>query len=154
LAANINSLSDVNNLSGRAYLLQQWYGVAEEAMEDAIYESQALQDFVGIDLSRESVLDATTLLNFRRLLEAGELTKKMFEEINAHLHQQGLLMRAGTIVDATHHRSAQFDQERQRRARRGDAPGQEGQPVAFRDEGAHRRGRRVEHRSRCGRHGS
>jgi IS5 family transposase len=85
----------------RIYLLQQWYGLADEALEDAIYDSQALRDFVGIDLSRESVPDATTLLKFRRLLELGELTKKMFEEINAHLHQQGLLMRAGTIVDAT-----------------------------------------------------
>jgi IS5 family transposase len=85
----------------RMYLLQQWYGLADEALEDCIYDSQALRDFVGIDLSRESVPDATTLLKFRRLLEAGELTKKMFEEINAHLHQQGLLMRAGTIVDAT-----------------------------------------------------
>jgi IS5 family transposase len=85
----------------RMYLLQQWYGLADEALEDAIYDSQALRDFVGIDLSRESVPDATTLLKFRRLLLAGELTKAMFEEINAHLHQQGLLMRAGTIVDAT-----------------------------------------------------
>ena len=85
----------------RMYLLQHWYGLADEALEDAIYDSQALRDFVGIDLSRESVPDATTLLKFRRLLEAGELTKKMFDEINTHLHQQGLLMRAGTIVDAT-----------------------------------------------------
>ncbi len=85
----------------RMYLLQQWYGLADEALEDAIYDSQALRDFVGIDLSRESVPDATTLLKFRRLLLAGDLTKAMFEEINAHLAQQGLLMRAGTIVDAT-----------------------------------------------------
>ena len=85
----------------RMYLLQQWYGLADEALEDATYDCQALRDFVGIDLSRESVLDATTLLKFRRLLLAGDLTKAMFEEINAHLQQQGLLMRAGTIVDAT-----------------------------------------------------
>ncbi len=85
----------------RMYLLQQWYGLADEALEDAIYDSQALRDFVGIDLSRESVPDATTLLKFRRLLLAGDLTKAMFDEINAHLQQQGLLMRAGTIVDAT-----------------------------------------------------
>ena len=85
----------------RMYLLQQWYALADEALEDAIYDSQALRDFVGIDLSRESVPDATTLLKFRRLLLAGDLTKAMFDEINAHLHQQGLLMRAGTIVDAT-----------------------------------------------------
>jgi IS5 family transposase len=82
-------------------VMQQWCDPADEALEDAIYESQALRDFVGIDLSRESAPDATTLLKFRRLLEAGELTRKMFEEINAQLHQQGLLMRAGTTVDAT-----------------------------------------------------
>jgi transposase, IS5 family len=85
----------------RMYLLQQWYGLADEALEDAIYDSQALRDFVGIDLSRESVPDATTLLKFRRLLVSNDLTKALFEEINAHLAQQGLLMRAGTIVDAT-----------------------------------------------------
>lgn len=85
----------------RMYLLQQWYGLADEALEDAIYDSQALRDFVGIDLSRESVPDATTLLKFRRLLLAHDLTRALFEEINAHLKQQGLLMRAGSIVDAT-----------------------------------------------------
>ena len=85
----------------RMYCLQQWYGLADEALEDALYDSQALRDFVGIDLSRESVPDATTLLKFRRLLLANDLTKALFDEINAHLAQQGLLMRAGTIVDAT-----------------------------------------------------
>ena len=85
----------------RMYCLQQWYGLADEALEDALYDSQALRDFVGIDLSRESVPDATTLLKFRRLLLDNNLTKALFEEINAHLAEQGLLMRAGTIVDAT-----------------------------------------------------
>ena len=76
----------------RMYCLQQWYGLADEALEDALYDSQAL---------RESVPDATTLLKFRRLLLANDLTKALFDEINAHLAGQGLLMRAGTIVDAT-----------------------------------------------------
>ena len=49
----------------RMYCLQQWYGLADEALEDALYDRQALRDFVGIDLSRESVPDATTLLKFR-----------------------------------------------------------------------------------------
>ena len=56
---------------------------------------------MGIDLSRESVPDATTLLKFRRLLQDNDLTRALFDEINAHLAEQGLLMRAGTIVDAT-----------------------------------------------------
>ena len=85
----------------RMYCLQQWYGLADEALEDALYDSQALRDFVGIDLSRESVPDATTLLKFRRLLQDNDLTRALFDEINSHLAQQGLLMRAGTIVDAT-----------------------------------------------------
>ena len=85
----------------RMYFLQQWYSLSDEALEDALYDSQALRDFVGIDLSRESVPDATTLLRFRRLLQDNDLTRALFDEINAHLTGQGLLMRAGTIVDAT-----------------------------------------------------
>jgi IS5 family transposase len=85
----------------RMYCLQQWYGLADEALEDALYDSQALRDFVGVDLSRESVPDATTLLKFRRLLNENDLTRALFAEINAHLREQGLLMRVGTIVDAT-----------------------------------------------------
>lgn len=85
----------------RMYCLQQWYGLADEALEDALYDSQALRDFVGVDLSRESVPDATTLLKFRRLLLENDLTKALFDEINEHLAEKGLLMRAGTIVDAT-----------------------------------------------------
>src|SRR5664279_3835784 len=85
----------------RMYCLQQWYGLADEALEDALYDSQALRDFVGIDLSRQSVPDATTLLKFRHLLQDNNLTRALFDEINAHLGQKGLLMRAGTIVDAT-----------------------------------------------------
>jgi IS5 family transposase len=85
----------------RMYCLQQWYGLADEALEDALYDSQALRDFVGVDLSRESVPDATTLLKFRHLLQDNDLTRALFGEINAHLSKKGLLMRAGTIVDAT-----------------------------------------------------
>ena len=85
----------------RMYFVQQWYGLADEALEDAVYDSQALRDFIGIDLSCESVPDATTLLKFRHLLQKHDLTRILFEQINAHLAEQGLLMRAGTIVDAT-----------------------------------------------------
>ncbi|NOG31689.1 IS5 family transposase [Halomonas sp. TBZ9] len=85
----------------RIYFLQQWYALADEALEDAIYDSQAMRDFIGIDLAVESVPDATTLLRFRHLLEKHALTQRIFEEINAHLAEQGLFMREGTIVDAT-----------------------------------------------------
>ena len=85
----------------RMYFLQQWYSMSDEALEDALYDSQAMREFVGIDLAREQVPDATTLLKFRRLLEQHELTKAIFEEVNALLAERGLLMREGTLVDAT-----------------------------------------------------
>lgn len=85
----------------RMYFLQQWYALADEAVEDAIYDSEALRRFMGIDLGRDSVPDATTLMGFRHLLEAHELTKAMLVEINAMLLERGLLMTQGTLVDAT-----------------------------------------------------
>ncbi len=85
----------------RMYCLQQWYGLADEALEDALYDSQALRNFVGIDLSRESVPDATTVLGFRHLLEAHRLTETIFETVNRHLRERGLLLNKGTLTDAT-----------------------------------------------------
>ena len=85
----------------RVYFLQQWYALADEALEDALYDSQALRGFARIDLSAEGVPDATTLLNFRHLLETHNLCKGIFTAINADLTARGLLLRAGTLVDAT-----------------------------------------------------
>jgi len=85
----------------RLYFLQQWYGLADEALEDAVYDSQAMRSFLGINLSTDPVPDATTLLKFRRLLEKNDLCSAVFETINAHLEERGLLMREGTLVDAT-----------------------------------------------------
>jgi IS5 family transposase len=85
----------------RMYVAQQCFGLSDEGVEDALYDSQAIRRFVGIDLAREAAPDATTLLKFRRLLEAHQLTESIFNTINAHLAQKGLLLREGTIVDAT-----------------------------------------------------
>jgi IS5 family transposase len=85
----------------RVYFLQQWYGLADEALEDALYDRQALQGFARIDLAAEGVPDATTLLKFRRLLETHDLCKGLFTAINADLTARGLLLREGTLVDAT-----------------------------------------------------
>ena len=85
----------------RVYFLQQWYGLADEALEDALYDSQAMQGFARIDLAAEGVPDATTLLKFRRLLETQDLCKGLFAAINADLTARGLLLREGTLVDAT-----------------------------------------------------
>jgi IS5 family transposase len=85
----------------RLHFLQQWYGLADEALEDALYDSQALRSFAGIDLSVAAVPDATTVMNFRHWLEEHDLTRVLFDEVGAMLEERGLLMRQGTIVDAT-----------------------------------------------------
>jgi IS5 family transposase len=81
----------------RIYFLQQWYGLADEALEDALYDSQALRGFAGIDLSVATVPDATTVLNFRHWLEEHDLTWALFDEVGVMLEERGLLMRQGTI---------------------------------------------------------
>jgi transposase, IS5 family len=85
----------------RIYFLQQWYALADEALEDALYDSQALRNFAGIELNRDPVPDATTVLHFRHWLERHDLTGVLFDEVGAMLEERGLLMRQGTIVDAT-----------------------------------------------------
>jgi len=85
----------------RIYFLQQWYGLSDEGLEDALYDSIAMRAFAGIDLAVEDVPDATTLLKFRRLLVEHDLTRKLFDEIGISLCERGLLMKEGTLVDAT-----------------------------------------------------
>jgi IS5 family transposase len=85
----------------RLYFLAQWYALADEALEDALYDSQALRNFAAIDLGSEAVPDATTVLNFRHLLEAHDLGRRIFEEVGALLEEKKLLMREGTLIDAT-----------------------------------------------------
>ena len=85
----------------RMYFIQQWYGLADMAVEDAIYGSQALRRFCGIDLAVASVPDSTTLMDFRHLLEKNALAQAMLQEVNALLKERGLLMNQGTFIDAT-----------------------------------------------------
>ena len=85
----------------RIYFLQQWYGLADEALEDTLYDSQSLRGFVGIDLTIESVPDATTLCRFRHWLEKNDLTQQIFKGVRETLEERGLFLKEGTIVDAT-----------------------------------------------------
>ena len=85
----------------RIHFLQQWYALADPAMEEALYDSQAMRGFAGIDLAVDAVPDETTILNFRHWLERHDLSRRLFEEVGAMLEERGLLMRQGTIVDAT-----------------------------------------------------
>lgn len=83
------------------YVAQQRSRLSDEGIEDAIYDSQAIRGFVGIDLTRESVPDATTLLKFRHLLEARDITRQMFDTINGHLAEKGLITGTNTKVSKT-----------------------------------------------------
>ncbi len=85
----------------RLYFLQQWLRLADEALEDAVPDSQAFRGFLNLDLGREAVPDATTLLTFRHLLETAGLTQTIFATSNQLLRERGLLMHKGTWVDAT-----------------------------------------------------
>lgn len=85
----------------RICFLQQWYSLSDEGLEDAVYDSIAMRAFAGIDLAVEDVPDATTLLKFRRLLLEHDLTRKLFDEIGISLSERGLMMKEGTLVDAT-----------------------------------------------------
>jgi transposase, IS5 family len=70
-------------------------------VEDAIYDSQALRHFCGIDLTVTSVPDSATLMDFRHLLEKNALPHAMLHEVNELLNERGLLMSQGTLIDAT-----------------------------------------------------
>src|SRR5215468_1305577 len=85
----------------RIYFLQQWFNLSDPAAEDAIYDSESMRRFARVELGDDVVPDETTILRFRHLLEQHQLTGAMFEAIGGLLDAKGLLLRAGTIVDAT-----------------------------------------------------
>ena len=85
----------------RIYFMQQWYRLSDPGMEDALYDIESMRRFAGIDLEADSVPDETTILNFRHLLEKRKLTEKIFEKTKHYLTDKGLMLREGTIVDAT-----------------------------------------------------
>jgi IS5 family transposase len=85
----------------RMYLLQCWFALSDEGIEDAIYDSYALRSFMRIDFIHGQVPDATTLLKFRHLLEEHDLCKVFFQAIATTLEKCGYMMHGGSIVDAT-----------------------------------------------------
>lgn len=85
----------------RMYLMQNWFNLSDEGIEDAIYDSYAMRTFMHIDFTQQQVPDATTLLKFRHLLEENKIGEKIFADVNQRLDSAGLIMHGGTIVDAT-----------------------------------------------------
>ena len=85
----------------RMYLLQVWFNLSDEGVEDAIYDSYAFRKFMRIDFMNEQAPDATTLLKFRHLIEEKHLGEEFFKAINRVMEATGNIMHGGTIIDAT-----------------------------------------------------
>jgi IS5 family transposase len=85
----------------RLHCLQPWFTLSDPAVEEALYDSRARRQFVGIDLGREPVPDETTICKCRHLLDAHQVGTPLFARIREHLATQGLQVSRGTIVDAT-----------------------------------------------------
>ncbi len=85
----------------RIHFIQHWFNLADLACEEALYDSVSLRRFVGIDLGREPVPDATTMLKFRRLLNDNKLGEALFAKVGQELQARGFKLNTGTIVDAT-----------------------------------------------------
>lgn len=85
----------------RIYFLQQWFNLSDPQAEDAIYDSESMRRFVGVELGDDVVPDETTILRFRHLLEQHQLTEAIFGAVQALLDERRLLLKSGTIMDAT-----------------------------------------------------
>lgn len=85
----------------RVYFMQQWFNLSDPQAEDALYDIEPMRRFAGVELAEDTVPDETTILRFRHLLEAHQLTAAIFAEVRALLEQRHLLLKSGTIVDAT-----------------------------------------------------
>ena len=85
----------------RVHFLQHWYGYSDPAMEDALHDIPVVRRFAGLDAGSSRMPDETTILHFRHMLEAHQLAESLFQEVVSLLTEQGLILREGTIVDAT-----------------------------------------------------
>ncbi len=84
----------------RIHCMQQWYNLSDPAMEDALYEIASMRLFAGLSLDK-AIPDHTTILKFRHLLERQGLARQVFEEVNQWLSEAGVLLKEGSLVDAT-----------------------------------------------------
>lgn len=85
----------------RIYFMQQWFNLSDPGMEDTLYDSESMRRFAGVELVEDAIPDETTILRFRHLLEQQQLTERIFALVRGLLEQKRLLLKSGTIVDAT-----------------------------------------------------
>lgn len=84
----------------RVHLMQNWFGLSDPAMEEALYEITPMRAFARLSATKP-IPDETTILNFRHLLEENDLAPEILRRVNAHLTRKGLMLKRGSIVDAT-----------------------------------------------------
>ena len=84
----------------RVHVVRVTYNFRDPAMEDLLYEADSVRRFAGLRLS-EDIPDESTIPNFRHLLERHRLGQELFEEIKGHLKERGVMLKRGSIVDAT-----------------------------------------------------
>ena len=85
----------------RIHFVQQWFNLSDPAMEEALYDTPMFREFVGLDAGEDNLPDESTILRFRHLLEAHNLSLQILATVNATLAAKGLLLKSGTVVDAT-----------------------------------------------------
>ena len=85
----------------RLHFLQQWFNLSDPGMEEALYDTPMFREFAGLDAGEDHLPDESTILRFRHLLEANDLSVQILATVNATLTAKGLLLRQGTVVDAT-----------------------------------------------------
>jgi len=86
----------------RMVMLQVWFNLSDEGLEDSVYDSYAMRSFLNLDFANGiQVPDATTLCKFRKLLNAHHLQEQIFEQVKELLKENGMEVRGGSIVDAT-----------------------------------------------------
>jgi IS5 family transposase len=85
----------------RIYFMQNWFNLSDPQAEDSLYDIESMRRFAGLELAEDAIPDESTILRFRHLLEKHQLTAQIFAEIRTLLEEKRLLLRSGTIVDAT-----------------------------------------------------
>jgi IS5 family transposase len=85
----------------RLHFMQQWFGLSDPAMEEALHDVPLYREFAGLDNWTTRLPDESTILRFRHLLDKHKLAAQILALINGMLRDKGLMLRAGTVVDAT-----------------------------------------------------
>lgn len=85
----------------RIYFMQNWFNLSDPQAEDSLYDIESMRRFAGIELVEDAIPDESTILRFRHLLEEHKLTESIFAEVRSLLEEKRLLLKSGTIVDAT-----------------------------------------------------